>query len=142
MAFPAGIGIIDTLIGFPHRDMRQTYEFITRQTKDAQSREEFRFPVEYMFKDVPEKHLDTEDPVAVTLGEMDRWGVERGLIGVGSEAGVGEEALKRYPDRFIAGTGCDPNSGMEGIRRLVRLHETYGVRAVDAFPAGTFPQVL
>src|ERR1700752_4061634 len=101
MTFPAGIGIIDTMIGFPHRDMKQTYEFITRQTKDAQSREEFRFPVEYMFKDVPEKRLDTDDPVGLTLGEMDRWGVERGLIGVGSEGGVGEEALKRYPDRFI-----------------------------------------
>jgi predicted TIM-barrel fold metal-dependent hydrolase len=30
---------------------------------------------------------------------------------------------------------------MEAIRRLVKLYESYGVRAVDAFPAGTFPQV-
>jgi uncharacterized protein len=141
MSFPSGIGIIDTLIGFPHRNMNEAYAFITRQTKDAQSREEFSFPVEYMFKDVPEKKLDTDDPVAVTLSEMDRWGIERGLIGVGSEAGTGEEALKRYPDRFIPGTGCDPNGGMEAIRRLVKLYETYGVRAVDAFPAGTLPQV-
>ena len=83
MAIPAGIGVIDTLIGFPHGDMKEAYAFITRQTKDRQSTEEFAFPVEYMFKQVPEKDmLDIDDPVAVTLAEMDRWGIERGLIGV------------------------------------------------------------
>ena len=30
---------------------------------------------------------------------------------------------------------------MDAIRRLVRAYETYGVRAVGVFPAGTFPQV-
>jgi predicted TIM-barrel fold metal-dependent hydrolase len=30
---------------------------------------------------------------------------------------------------------------MEGIRRLVAEHETFGTRAIGVFPAGTFPQV-
>jgi predicted TIM-barrel fold metal-dependent hydrolase len=30
---------------------------------------------------------------------------------------------------------------MAGVRRLVELYETFGVRAVTVFPAGTFPQV-
>ena len=30
---------------------------------------------------------------------------------------------------------------MAGIRRLVEEYETFGVRAVGVFPAGTFPQV-
>jgi predicted TIM-barrel fold metal-dependent hydrolase len=30
---------------------------------------------------------------------------------------------------------------MKGINRLVREYETFGVRAVGVFPAGTFPQV-
>ena len=30
---------------------------------------------------------------------------------------------------------------MKGIERLVAEYETYGVRAVSVFPAGTFPQV-
>jgi uncharacterized protein len=142
VGFPQGIGIVDTMIGFPHGDMKQAYAFITKQTKDRQSTEEFEFPVEYMFKQVPEKELvDSSDPIGVTLSEMDRWGIDRGLIGVGGEGGTGEEALKRYPDRFIPSAGCDPNTGMEGIRTLVRLYETYGIRAVSAFPAGTFPQV-
>ena len=55
MVMPQGIGAIDTMLGFPHRDMKEVYRFITRQTRDTQSKEEFDFPVEYMFKDVPEK---------------------------------------------------------------------------------------
>ena len=142
MPVPPGIPIIDTMIGFPHEDMRQTYAFITRQTKDRESREDFRFPVEYMFKQVPEKELTgTDDPIAVTIEQMDRWGVEKGMIGVGDEASLGDDALKRYPDRFIASAGCDPNQGMDGIRKLVKAYEKHGVRAVTAFPAGTFPQV-
>jgi uncharacterized protein len=142
VGFPHDIGIVDTMIGFPHGDMKQTYAFITKQTKDRQSVEEFEFPVEYMFKQVPDKELvDSPDPVGVTLDEMDRWGIELALIGVSGEGGSGEDALKRYPDRFIASASCEPNDGMEGIRKLVRLYETYGIRAVGAFPAGTFPQV-
>ena len=51
MAFPTDIGVVDTMIGFPSPDMKETYRFITRQTKDKESKEDFEFPVEYMFKD-------------------------------------------------------------------------------------------
>ncbi len=139
MTMPADIGIVDTMIGFPVQDFKETYGFITRQTKDRQSKEEFRFPVEYMFKGVPEGLREGEDPIAVTLAEMDRYGIERGLVGIGNE--TGQLAVKRHPDRFLPSSNADPNTGMEGIRNLVREHETYGVRAVGMFPAGTFPQV-
>jgi hypothetical protein len=142
MGMPDGVGIIDTMIGFPHADMAGVYDFITRQTKDRESKEEFTFPAEYMFKDVPEKQLtESQDPVSVTLGEMDRWGVERGLIGVDDPEGTGADALTRYPDRFIPSLSVDPNEGMDGIRAMVRAYETWGIRAVGAFPSGTFPQV-
>jgi predicted TIM-barrel fold metal-dependent hydrolase len=140
MGMPKDIGVVDTMIGFPHADMKEAYRFVTRQTKDVQSREEFEFPVQYMFKDVPGKALEgSADPVAVTLAEMDCWGVELGLVHVGS--GAAEEALRRHPDRFIPCANADPNDGMEGIARLVREYETFGVRGVGVFPAGTFPQV-
>ncbi len=142
MPMPSGIGIVDTMIGFPHGDMKAVYSFITRQTKDRESKEDFDFPVEYMFKDVPEKGLvNSDDPISITLSEMDRWGIEKGLIGVGEPGDVGELALKRHPDRFIPSIGADPNEGMDGIRKIVRAHETWGIRAVGMFPAGTFPQV-
>ena len=131
-----GYPIIDTMIGFPVEGSAQ-YESIRDQAKDEQTKAEFEFPVEYMFKAVP-KGLSTEDPVAVTLSEMDRFGVSRGLVGVGS---VGVDALRRYPDRFVAQVEVDANRGMAGIRDLVRCYEEYDVRAVSAFPCGMVPQV-
>jgi uncharacterized protein len=142
MGMPTDIGVIDTMVGFPHADMKEAYRFITRQTKDTESREQFEFPVEYIFKGVPGKQLEgSVDPIGVTLGEMDRWGVEMAMIGVDDPAGVGIDAVTRHPDRFIPSANIDPNDGMEGIRQLVERVETYGVRAVGVFPAGTFPQV-
>lgn len=141
MGMPTDVGIIDTMIGFPHHDMKAVYNFITRQTKDTQSKEEFAFPAEYMFKDVPEKKLtDVDDPIALTLREMDQWGIDRGMIGVG-DGGTGEEAMKRHPDRFIPSMSVDPNQGMDGIRAITKAYETWGIRALGVFPAGTYPQV-
>ncbi len=142
MGMPTDVGIVDTMIGFPHPDPKAAYRFVTRQTKDVESREKFAFPVEYIFKDVPGTKLaGADDPIGVTLREMDRWGVDKALVGVGDQAGIGAEALRRHPERFIPSTQADPNDGMDGIRRLVEQYETFGIRAVGVFPAGTFPQV-
>jgi predicted TIM-barrel fold metal-dependent hydrolase len=138
MAFPPGSPVIDTMIGFPHEGFAQ-YDFIRRQTRDRSSREEMEFPVEYIFKGVP-KDLPTDDPVAVTLGEMDKYGIERGLIGVADE--TSRAALKAHPDRFIAsGAVPDPNDVTGSVRAIRREFEAYGIRATSVFPSGTFPQV-
>jgi predicted TIM-barrel fold metal-dependent hydrolase len=93
-----------------------------------------------MFKQVPkELYGSTEDPVKLTLNEMDRFGVELGLIGVGSE--VAREALKQHPDRFVGQGSVDPNLGMDGIREMVRQYEEFGVSSFGAFNAGYNPQV-
>ena len=44
MTMPTDIRTIDTMIGFPHGDMKATYKFITDQTRDTQSKDEFEFP--------------------------------------------------------------------------------------------------
>jgi predicted TIM-barrel fold metal-dependent hydrolase len=135
----AGLGtpIIDTMIGFPTAGFGH-YDFIKQQAKDSQTRSESEFPVEYMFKDVP-KDLPTDDPIALTLHEMDRFGITHGVVSVIDE--TGREALRLHPDRFIASFDIDANQGMEAIRELVRNHHEFGVRAVAAFPAGMAPQV-
>ncbi|MDX6740741.1 amidohydrolase family protein [Actinocorallia sp. A-T 12471] len=137
MTFPADAPVIDTMIAFPQEGSAQ-YDFIRRQTKDTASKEEMEFPAEYMFKEVP-KDLPTDDPISVTLREMDRHHIERGLIGVDDE--VSRLALTKYPDRFVASGNIDPNTGMDGVRKMVREHEEFGTRAVGVFPAGAFPQV-
>ena len=57
-----GLPVFDTMIGFPHEGFDQ-YDFIRKQTKDTDSRENLEFPVEYIFKEVP-KDFPTSDPVA------------------------------------------------------------------------------
>ena len=138
MAMPTDIGIIDTMIGFPMRDKQAVYEFIKKQTKDADSKQS-DFPAEYMFKESPKQYEGDEDPVDVTLREMDKFGVERGLIGVHNDEG--KRALKQHPDRFIPSMSADPNDGVEGLRTIVRNYEEFGIRSVGVFPCGTFPQV-
>ena len=96
MAGPHGLPVIDTMIGFPKEGFDQ-YDFIRRQTKDRESKENLEFPVEYMFKEVP-KELPAHDPISVTLHEMDRFGIEKGMVGVSDE--TAQLALKRHPDRF------------------------------------------
>ena len=51
------------------------------------------------------------------------------------------DAIKRHPDRFVAAGNANPNAGMDGIREIRRLKDEFDIRAVGAFPAGTFPQV-
>jgi predicted TIM-barrel fold metal-dependent hydrolase len=137
MAMPSDIGIVDTMIGFAADDFKM-YDFIRAQLKDPSAK--FDFPVEYMFKQVPkELYGSSKDPIAVTLHEMDRFGIELGLIGAGGE--VSTKALKDHPDRFIHIGNVDPNRGMDGIRDMVRQHEMYGVRAFGAFNSGYNPQV-
>jgi uncharacterized protein len=136
MAMPSGVPVVDTMIGFPKEGFAQ-YDFIRKQTRDKDSRDQMEFPVEYIFKDVP-KDLPTSDPVSVTLHEMDRFGVEVGLIGVGDE--TSRQALRQHPDRFApSGNIGDPNDVT--VRAIRRDYEEYGIKCVGVFPAGVFPQV-
>ena len=137
MSIPAGIGIVDTMIGFPAEDFAM-YDFIRAQLKEGSA--EFDFPVEYMFKQVPkELYGNTSDPVSLTLNEMDKYGIEIGVIGVVGD--VSRKALQDHPDRFAGQGSVDPNRGMEGIKDMVRQYEEFGVRSFGAFNAGYNPQV-
>ena len=139
MAMPTDVPIIDCMISFPIADKKALYEFITKQTKDSQSKDEYKFPVEYMFKDVPDEADSGEDPVAVTLREMDKHNIEKGLIGIGSDNS--QRALTEHPDRFVAALSVDPNDIMGSLGKIVEGHEKYDIRAVDVFPCGLFPQI-
>jgi uncharacterized protein len=138
MPGPVGLPVIDTMVGFPHEGSAQ-YDFIRKQTKDRESKEDFDFPVEYMFKDVP-NGLPTDDPVSLVLQQMDRFGIEKAMIGVGEDSA--QLALKTFPDRFVpSGAVVDPNDVMGSVNAIRRDYEQFGIRATSVFPAGTFPQV-
>ena len=134
---PTNVAIIDTMIGFPSTDRREIYKFLAPSLRDSESIEDFKMPAQYMFKDIPGEIDEGVDPVAVTLDNMDRYGVEKGLINVGST--VREEprrAIREHPGRFLGMVDVDPREGMDAVRRIRQYHDEYGIVAVSSFPAG------
>jgi hypothetical protein len=141
MGIPSGIGVIDLMLQIPtpSEDAPSRYDFLKPLLLDKESREQFQFPAEYMFKNVPQAK-GASDYVKVTLDEMDRHGIEKAMIGVtGDKEAL--RALKQHPDRFFGSFEVNPNKAMEGVRDLVRAYETLGIKAATAFPAGLCPQV-
>ena len=97
MTMPTDIGAVDLMISFPVADHARTYDYLRPMLRDAGSGE-MEMPAEYMFKDIPNRLEQGDDPVDITLAEMDKWGVDIGLIGLGREVMSG--ALRDHPDRF------------------------------------------
>jgi predicted TIM-barrel fold metal-dependent hydrolase len=132
------VGVVDLMIGFPSADARRRYEGIRSMTNDAESAA-MEFPAEYIFKDVPNHLPEGEDPIAVTLGEMDHCGVALGMVGVTSE--VGRRAVREHPDRFVGSLEVDPNDIGGAVRQIREAKASYDIKAVTSFPAGCNPQV-
>ena len=106
---------------------------------DKEAREQFTFPAQYMFKDVPD-YGEVDDPVAVLLAEMDRFNIIVGMLNVSTNP-VAREAVAQHPDRFVASFNVDPNEGMEAVRKLDAAVRDLDVRSAQCFPAGLLPQV-
>jgi predicted TIM-barrel fold metal-dependent hydrolase len=134
---PRDIGVVDLMIGFPSPDQRQKYESLRSLTKDAAS-QSMQFPAEYMFKEVPEDLASGDDPVAVTLSAMDRYGIAIGMVGL---RGPATEALQRHPGRFVPSLEVDPNDIGATVGSIRRARAEHSIVAVTTFPAGCNPQV-
>ena len=140
MTMPTGVGIIDCMMAVPPKaDDRSAMEMLRPQLRDRESRDDMVFPAQYLFKNLPEARF-REDTLAAVLDEMDRWGVERAMIGVNSKHEAAQRALQQHPDRFFGSYEVNPNRGMDAVRGLRRAFETWGVKAATGFPAGTHPQ--
>jgi predicted TIM-barrel fold metal-dependent hydrolase len=140
MAMPTDIGVIDLMLGLPEGSKKDWYGFLRKSFMDKESLE-MEFPAQYMFKDVPKDMPDDADPVQVVLGEMDHFGIDKAMLGIGAGRSETMRAVKEHPDRFFCSYEVDPNKGMEGVRDLVRAYEEFGIKAASAFPAGMSPQV-
>src|SRR6185503_10001337 len=142
MSMPNKVGVIDLMLQIPTADGKKRYDFLRPFLLDKESRDSFDFPAQYMFKDIPDTS-SASDYVALTLREMDKYGIERAMIGLsrGHSSVEAERGLSEHPDRFFPSFEVNPNLGMEGVRDLVRAHEKYGIKAATAFPSGLCPQV-
>jgi len=138
MPMPSDIGAIDLMIGFPAEDARRHYDYMKANFKDEAS-VDMEFPAEYMFKDVPNHKEPEDDAIAITLGEMDKYGVAMAMTSCSPD--VNQRALSEHRDRFFASIEIDPNNITKAVRRIRNAHEEHGIKAVTTFPSGCNPPV-
>jgi len=137
---PAGVGVIDLMMGIPEPGMRdQWYAFLQPNLRDTESKG-MAMPAQYLFKDIP-PDPDAADMIAWTIDQMDGHGIDRALIGVSLEGGIQNEALSRHPDRFFGCLHIDPNEGMAAIRAIQQAFDRFGITGVSLFPSGCNPPV-
>jgi predicted TIM-barrel fold metal-dependent hydrolase len=132
------IGIVDLMIGFPKKNAADHYQFLAGAVKDAESKT-MAMPAQYMFTAVPSDVGADADTVAMLLADMDRCGVARGMVHMGSPESV--QALRDHPDRIIPCVDADPNDIVGSLRRIRQAHTDWGIKAVTSFPSGFVPQV-
>ena len=94
MAMPTDVPVIDLMMGLPEGHKKNWYGFLRKGFMDEESKD-MEFPAQYMFKHVPEDIPDDADPVAVVLEEMDHFGIEKAMLGIGGRAG--SERTQRTP---------------------------------------------
>ena len=140
MPMPEGIKVIDLMLNIPGDDNTQWYEFMKPLLMDKESREMFKMPAQYMFKDIPQTGKQ-EDYIAYTLQQMDKYGIERAMLGVTANRDIIMQAMKKHPQRFFLSYEANPSGGMDEVRKIERLYKEYDIKAVTAFPSGLCPQV-
>ncbi len=137
---PTGLGIIDCMLGIPEAEDRSDWFAAFRpMIKDEETLKQFSMPAQYMFKDVPQTG-NPGDFVAWTVAQMDRFGIEKALVGWNDNE-TSRRAKAEFPDRFFFDLPCNPNDGMAEVARIRRIHAEVGLSAISVFPAGTCPQV-
>ena len=140
MGMPTDIKIVDCMLGIPNAEDRSDWFAAFRPLiKDAQTLEQFSMPAQYMFKDVPTTG-NPGDFVKWTVEQMDRFNIEKALVGWNDDD-TSRRAKELYPVRFFFDVPCDPNKGVDEVRRIKRLHSEVGISAISVFPSGTLPQV-
>ena len=138
MSFPTAPHAFDTMLGVPP-DRDNWQPAFGNLLRDAESGR-LRQPAGYMFKDLPD--VEEASFRDVLLAEMERWGIDGGMLPVSFDDGdLGSELVRAHPDRFWPSFNVDPNQGVNGVRELRRAVAVLGVRAATCFPCGTNPLV-
>ena len=141
MTMPTDIKVIDLMMGVPvSQDNAEWYAAFRPLLMDEESRTQFKMPAQYMFKDIPQTG-PVDDRLAWTFAQMDRFNIERALVGFDPRSEAMLTAHSQWRHRFLFDLPVNPNLGMEEVRRIRQLHRDYRLDALSVFPAGCVPQV-
>jgi uncharacterized protein len=132
---PREIKSVDLMIDLPIDDAGK-YASLADRREDRSA-----FPAGLLFTDRPAPAPKGSDPAAMLISEMDRFGIEWGMIPVHPKDEKSVDALRRYPDRLFGSFEVSPHKGMDGVRALVRAYEELGIKAATASPAVYQPPV-
>ncbi|MGF7151704.1 hypothetical protein FHS96_005372 [Sphingomonas zeicaulis] len=138
---PRDIRVIDTMLGVPLKEDRSDwFDFFRPLLRDKQSLEQFAMPAQYMFRNIPAAE-GVDDLPGWTVGEMDRFGIDKALIGYVEGSPLNRIVAERFADRFVFDMPVDPNGGVDTVRAIRRAHAAVGLKAISVFPCGCVPQV-
>ena len=138
MAMPSDVGIVDLMFTTPI-DRGAWHQSFGNLVKDDDSKTHGH-AAGYLFSDLPEVD-GAVDFVAYLIAEMDRWGIDKGLLPVAFGDEWGTRGVAEHPDRLYGVYLVDPNHGMLGVADLRRAVGELGAVAAACFPAGSLPQV-
>ncbi len=140
MSINKNIHTIDLMLGIPEQEDRSDwYKFMEPLLRDEESKSMFKMPAQYMFKDIPETGSH-DDFIQYTIEQMDKFYINKAMIGFHEKSEVKLEAAKNHSERFFFDLPVNPNLENE-TENIKRHYETYDIKAVSAFPSGTYPQV-
>ena len=138
---PKDVKIVDLMMAIPVSETNaEWYEQFKPLLMDQESREQFRMPAQYLFKDIP-LLASRADYVHFLVEQMDRHGIDVALVGCSADLQVAAAARRDYPQRFLFDYPANPNRGMDELRTIRRLHAEFGLASVSVFPCGLNPQV-
>ena len=141
MSFPPNIKIVDLMMAIPVSETNaEWYQQFRPLLMDEESREQFKMPAQYLFKDIP-KLASRAEYVNFLVEQMDRYGIDDALVGYSEGSAAAAAAKRDHPGRFIFDYPANPNLGMDEIRKIRRVHAEFGIKSVSVFPAGLNPQV-
>jgi predicted TIM-barrel fold metal-dependent hydrolase len=138
---PKDVKIVDLMMAIPVSETNaEWYEQFKPLLMDEESREQFKMPAQYLFKDIP-LLASRADYVHFLVEQMDRHGIDVALVGCSADLQVAAAARRDYPQRFLFDYPANPNRGMDELRTIRRLHAEFGLGSVSVFPCGLNPQV-
>lgn len=141
MGYPQDAKVIDLMLGIPvSATNTEWYTPYLPLLLDRESREAFKMPAQYMFKDIPTLPTDS-DYVDYTVAQMDQYGIVRAMVGYWEGSPGVQRAREKYPHRFLFDYHVNPNRGMDDVREIRRLKTAGLIHAVSFFPCGNNPQV-
>jgi hypothetical protein len=140
MPMPTDVPIIDLMLAVPNDDTSNFYDFIRPLLMDEQSRQMFKMPAQYMFKDLP-KVGKRDDYITYTLEKMDEFNIEKAMLGVDEgQYETQNEAVKKHPDRFLPPTTATQITVWKRFERFAASRKSMTLSRSTLFPPGSAPK--